>query len=660
MTAWLTGLLSVVAVSLAAPALAAAAPPPLADYGALPAAQDLHLSPAGDRIAYLAFDKGQRIVVVRALDGPVLMAFPAADHKLRYLVWADDNHLILAFDAYVHSEALSGGEGNVAETLVINAQTQKAFAVFSGKPKILGTTFGYFGHASQGGHAYGYFGGLTLAGGGTSTANFDMRRYSIDHLHTDLYRVDLDTGEAQIASGGSEKVVSGWLVDTGGQIVARDDYDQKSGERRIYAGATQERLITRFQDPTGDHGVVAQGRAPGTVLVHQRSPETGDWTILEYEAREGGRAADPFGGQSVRAELTDSHGLLMGWVTNADEPRTILFDPALQARFDMAARAFKGERAYLAAGVDTLDRMIVYTEGEGDSGTYFFADIPGHRASAVAWAHPTILQDTVGPESIVAYKAADGLEMQGVLTLPPGRPAKRLPVVVIPHGGPEMRDYLGFDWLAQAFASRGYAVFQPNFRGSDNFGRPFRDAGYGQWGRKMQTDVSDGLAELTKQGVVDPRRACILGASYYGGYVALASVTLQQGLYRCAVSISGLSDLNLWLAWREDHYGQQGETARSDHAFLGVTSPGDGALKALSPARLAARADAPVLLIHGKQDTTTPFEQSDVMRHALADAGKSVTLIELKAEDHYLSRAPTRTQTLEAAMAFVQKANPAD
>ena len=139
----------------------------------------------------------------------------------------------------------------------------------------------------------------------------------------------------------------------------------------------------------------------------------------------------------------------------------------------------------------------------------------------------------------VKYKAADGLEITGYLTLPNGREAKGLPLIVFPHGGPASRDTLGFDWWAQAMASRGYAVLQVNFRGSDGLGWEFTKAGFGEWGRKMQTDLSDGVRNLTSQGVVDPKRVCIVGGSY-GGYAALAGATLQKDVYRCAVSFGGV------------------------------------------------------------------------------------------------------------------------
>jgi dipeptidyl aminopeptidase/acylaminoacyl peptidase len=262
----------------------------------------------------------------------------------------------------------------------------------------------------------------------------------------------------------------------------------------------------------------------------------------------------------------------------------------------------------------------------------------------------------VGPTSIVVYKAADGLEIHGVLTLPPGRDPKVLPLVVLPHGGPQDHDVLGFDWTAQAYASRGYAVFQPNFRGSDGYGLDFRNAGFGQWGRKMQTDISDGVAELARRGVIDPKRASIVGASY-GGYAALAGVTVQQGLYRCAVSYAGVSDLN-YLISREVG-DDENAGARYLRRFLGAEH-GEAAVRDLSPARLAARADAPILLIHGESDTVVPIGQSREMERVLKQAGKSVEFVQLKGEDHWLSRDAMRKAMLAAAVAFVENHNPAN
>jgi dipeptidyl aminopeptidase/acylaminoacyl peptidase len=229
----------------------------------------------------------------------------------------------------------------------------------------------------------------------------------------------------------------------------------------------------------------------------------------------------------------------------------------------------------------------------------------------------------------------------------------------MPHGGPEDRDYPVFFWWAQAFASRGYAVFQPNFRGSSDYGKSFRDAGFGQWGRKMQTDVSDGLAELARQGIVDPKRACIAGWSY-GGYAAQAGVTVQNGFYRCAVSMGGASNLPSMLSYSADSAGSLTATMRYWRAFMGANSTFGGDVAAISPTDLASRADAPILLIHGKDDTVVPYGQSVGMADALKRAGKPVEFVPLDGADHWLLKEDTRIAMAKASMAFVEKYNPPD
>ena len=224
-----------------------------------------------------------------------------------------------------------------------------------------------------------------------------------------------------------------------------------------------------------------------------------------------------------------------------------------------------------------------------------------------------------------------------------------------PHGGPGARDYPGFGWWPQAYASRGYAVFQPNFRGSTGYGEAFRAAGDGQWGRKMQTDISDGVAELAHEGVVDPKRACIVGGSY-GGYAALAGVTVQHGLYRCAVSFAGISDIGKMYG---DDTRESADSPDLTHALKLQLGDRSG-WRAVSPARLADKADAPILLIHGKDDTVVPISQSDAMEKALLAAGKPVERLTLPGGDHWLLGEDARVAMLKSSVAFVEKYNPPD
>jgi dipeptidyl aminopeptidase/acylaminoacyl peptidase len=198
-------------------------------------------------------------------------------------------------------------------------------------------------------------------------------------------------------------------------------------------------------------------------------------------------------------------------------------------------------------------------------------------------------------------------------------------------------------------------VLQPNYRGSTGLGDDFYHAGFGQIGRKMQTDLSDGVRDLVRQGVIDPKRVCIVGGSY-GGYAALAGATLDRGVYRCAVSYAGPSDMRSQFS---DARSKGGDSAlRFWERYVGARSLDDPVLAQISPARHAGDADIPVLLIHGRDDTVVPIAQSRRMADALRAAGKPVELLELPGEDHWLSRGETRLQMLQATVAFLEKNNP--
>ncbi len=229
------------------------------------------------------------------------------------------------------------------------------------------------------------------------------------------------------------------------------------------------------------------------------------------------------------------------------------------------------------------------------------------------------------------------------------------PLIVLPHGGPAARDEPGFDWWAQAMASRGYAVLQINYRGSNGYGWKFLSAGFGQFGRKMQTDLSDGVRYLAAQGKIDPKRVCIVGASY-GGYAALAGATLDPGVYHCAVSVAGISDLSRMVS--SQGAGSDELSKRYWLRFMGVEKAGDPVLDEISPIRHIDNVTIPILLIHGKDDTVVDYAQSQIMYDALKKAGKPVEFVTLAHEDHWLSTGATRLQMLEATMAFLAKNNP--
>ena len=630
---------------LAAPAVVAAPPPKLGAevYGRLPNIELMQLSPAGERLAYIQVNGDERRLVIKDLAGKVLLASGVGDKKVRDLEWAGEDHLIVEIsttgrlgDAWYREEWI--------RSLVVRLDAAKAFQVFFPGDSMIAATFGAYGASQQDGKWYGYFGGIPYH----KTRGFDPTLNEVNYRN--LYRVNLDTGLWDLVASGQQRPHD-WALDAKGGVVAQTEYEPTTGAFHLRRSNDGGAVVSSSIEPLEERQLRGLGRTPGTVVVDAPIPE-------EFDVASGAHKALVDDGL-IESYIHDpaTRRLLGVWIAG-DRPEQRFFDPVMtstQARFAKAL----GGRPTLASWSTDLSKMVVFTDGDGDAGTYWLSD--GKTVKPYGYAYPELPDANVGARRMITYKAADGLELKGVLTLPPGREAKGLPLVVMPHGGPEAHDDLQFDWLSEAFAGRGYAVFQPNFRGSDGEGgKPLRDAGFGEWGRKMQTDVSDGVAALARRGLVDPKRACIVGASY-GGYVALAGVTVQQGLYRCAVSYGGLSDLGDFLeritpSWSDPRNPE----TRYLRRFIGVRDSEDPALRALSPARLADRADAPVLLIHGADDTVVPILQSRKMERELTKAGKPVEFVLLKGEDHWLSRDATRKAMLAAALAFVEKYDPAD
>jgi dipeptidyl aminopeptidase/acylaminoacyl peptidase len=344
-------------------------------------------------------------------------------------------------------------------------------------------------------------------------------------------------------------------------------------------------------------------------------------------------------------------GRILGGIRAVGSSEYVFFDNELQAHWNAVLRAFPDERVELESHSDDFSRLVLKVFGPKDGYVYALYDWYTHHASILG----RVYEEVTAPAEMkaISYPAADGLTIPAFLTLPAAS-GKDLPLVVLPHGGPAAADTLDFDWWSQALAAQGYAVLQPNFRGSI-LDSKFLQAGFGEWGRKMQSDLSDGVRYLTRQGIIDPKRVCIVGASY-GGYAALAGVTIESGVYRCAVSVAGLSDLRRFRKWTIAN--QMGWSQRYWDRFMGTADQNDPALIAISPIEHVAAVTVPVLLIHGRDDTVVPFEQSDVMLSALRRAGKSVTLVTMKHEDHWLSRSETRLQMLQATVDFLKANNP--
>lgn len=267
------------------------------------------------------------------------------------------------------------------------------------------------------------------------------------------------------------------------------------------------------------------------------------------------------------------------------------------------------------------------------------------------WIDPKKMSTSVAYD----YTARDGLKIPAYLTLPQGREPKGLPLVVLVHGGPWYRDTWGFNSEVQFLAGMGYAVLQPQFRGSTGFGNAHLKKSFGQWGLSMQDDITDGVLQLVKQGTVDAKRVCIMGASY-GGYATMQGLVKDPDLYRCGVNLLGVT--NMFYISSSDSWGDKA-AVYAKNITLGDPGKLKDQFNATSPARNADKVKAPVFMVYGEKDYRVPLVHGEDMRDGLKKHGKVYEYMELEKEEHGIAKEENRYKVFGAIEAFLKKYNPA-
>ncbi|MBK1612744.1 S9 family peptidase [Rubrivivax gelatinosus] len=329
------------------------------------------------------------------------------------------------------------------------------------------------------------------------------------------------------------------------------------------------------------------------------------------------------------------------------------FDPAMQAAFDKLQQRFPGEQVDLSAWTLDEQRYIAVNWSDRTLGARHLFDVRSGKLTKLADAAPWIKSEQMAEMKPVSYTARDGLQIPAYLTLPAGREAKNLPCVVNPHGGPWARDSWGFNPEVQFLANRGYCVLQMNFRGSTGFGRQFWEASFGQWGLKMQDDISDGAKWLVAQGIADPKRIGLYGGSY-GGYATLAGVAFTPDLYAAAVDYVGVSNLftfmktipPYWEPWRQQMY-------------VMVGNPDDAQdkerLTATSPVFHVDRIKTPLLVAQGARDPRVNKAESDQIVEALKKRGVEVEYLVKDNEGHGFANEENKFEFYGAMEKFFAK-----
>ncbi|GJL90809.1 S9 family peptidase [Hyphococcus sp.] len=655
MSPFARALLSFISLLYFATGAASAQPADPAVYGALPGVKEMQISPDGKTLASLQNAGGASGVLFYDLDNPGSqpVGVGLGDSDARDIVWANNDQLLL----------LVSQSSNVStNTGIKTIEFFRWVTVSKSKAKakiLLGNEAGYFvGSAGDllalmpNDPKKAIFARHSAKGVRKTTpeksrlANNDVQPFVYS-----LFLVDVESGAEKRLETGNEQTID-WVVNEQGEAIMRIDLDPTSRTQKIYYRKNGEDRLTAIDDPEGNlSGFDYYGRAdrPDTLFA---SAYANDKTALFEVNMATGKSTIAYANPSYDSDVVyDARTATVTGVRYIDDmARTHHLNEADRTMQENLRKAIPGSAPIIISKSADGNRLIVKVTYSDHPPQFYLFDKQARSLGMVAATYALLDGTVAAKKEKYEYTTADGMKIPGYLTVPAGAVKQNMPMIVLPHGGPNSRSDQAFDYWSFFYAARGYLVYEPNFRGSEGYGRQFLSAGYGEWGRKMQDDITHGVQKLIADGVVDQNRICIVGASY-GGYAALAGATLTPDLYRCAVSVNGVSNLAGMLGEAsESTLGNAYWSRRIGDRFRDAEE-----IAAVSPASIAKQSGAPILLIVSKDDVVVQPYQSTQMRDALRRAGKPVEFVEMKGEDHWLSTAAARTEMLQRSIEFIDR-----
>jgi dipeptidyl aminopeptidase/acylaminoacyl peptidase len=454
----------------------------------------------------------------------------------------------------------------------------------------------------------------------------------------DLFRVNIHTGIARRIADGNRHTYA-WDAEDG-RAALRYDINRRGTVVSVYGRAADSdewALLTRYKRNVDKLDWNFAGDAPGAGKIYVRTRRAGADAEGIYQYDIAKKAIETLIAAAPGYDMQDAlivNGKYLGASYIGDRLTYVLADPQLQKHLNGIDAFFRGDaNVEILSADDSGAFLLLFVVGPTAPGDYYLYDVKRANLQFLMSARPWLQPERLASMEARRTPTRDGREITTYLTWPSGGGRTNLPALVMPHGGPELRDFLNFDAFAQAFAAQGWLVVQPNFRGSGGYGAAFAEAGHRQWSKRMTDDVTDAVRHLIDKGVVDRSRIAICGASY-GGYAALAGAVSTPGMYRAVVSIAGITDLTEMLNWQREQDGADSESYAYWVRAIGDPRTDAADLRAGSPRLRAGEIRVPVLLMHGAQDSVVPIEQSQMMEQALKATGGDVRMITYENEVH--------------------------
>ncbi|BCD97988.1 alpha/beta hydrolase family protein [Marinagarivorans cellulosilyticus] len=618
--------------------------PSLKDYGLLPSTSMMEISPSGKKIAFRKSTADKDLLVVYSLsEKKTLLATDISEINPSYTYFISETKLVIVASQYRRIYGFKDTH-NVSTAFTIDIKNQKIEQLLTPGHKIYKgqTGLGDIVSISQN-RKYAYMPAY-------------VGRSETDHSpNYSLVRVEIDKPKRLKVIEKGHDDSRDYFMDNKDRVIAQTRYDQKSN---IYEVLVPEKkgwkVIYSQEMPILSISMVGSTPDFKSLIMLADNSKTGRSDYYLMSLTDGEITPSRLGrdDKDIEGVITDVNRVAYGVRYSGFTPSYHFFDKKLDERIQNALQKFPEHSVWLTSHSNNWKHFITRVEGSNYAGDYILFD-DKNKPSFLGTQRPNIKPGDINPIGTLTYKAADGLEIPTLLTIPKSKVGslKNLPAVVLPHGGPASYDRIGFDWLAQSIASQGYLVVQPQFRGSEGFGASFNLAGNGEWGKKMQSDITDGVLYLTQKGIIDPKRVCIAGASY-GGYAALAGGAFTPEIYQCVVSIAGVSDLPRMLKEEKSQHGKHHWAVSYWESNIANNELDKNALKEISPAFHAQNFTAPVLLMHGERDKIVSYKQSKVMRSALKKADKEVKLIKLEDENHHLIEGQSRLLVINKMIEF--------